>query len=96
VNEPLAPRTITQQSNLKTTLKKKHGVRAIDQGTVYDIPGQLQKAARDLSRNPHAVTDAMLIERHSDGTVSTFHWGRGGRPIAHWMAATAKNRLEPA
>jgi hypothetical protein len=96
LNQPLAPRTIAQQTHLKQTLKKKHGIRAIDQGTLYDIPGKLQHAARNLARDRHDLTDVVLLERRSDGSMRSFHWGRGGQSTAHWMCATAKNRLEPA
>ena len=90
----LSPKTQYQQDELKKTLQKKRaGIRVIDRGTVYDIRGELLGASRRL--NPD-VTDVVLVERYSDGQVKTFHWGEGGRPTAHWMLSTAKNRIEPA
>lgn len=89
----ISPKTQWQQDSLKKSIQKKRSVRAIDRGTVYDIRGELLRASRGLSTE---VTDVVMVERHRDGCIKTFHWGAGGRPTAHWMLSTAKNRVEPA
>ena len=89
----ISPKAQWQQDKLKKSLQKKRSLRAIDQGTVYDLRGQL---ARESRKMPGDVSDIVMVERHHDGRITTFHWGAGGRETVHFMVSTAKNRLEPA
>lgn len=90
---PIAPRASADQANLKRKLERKRSIRAIDQGTMYDIPGMLRKAARTIARDPRNVTDVVLIERRADGSTGGYHWGTGGVDRAYWMASQAAEGL---
>ena len=75
----------------------KRSLRAIDQGTRYDITGLLRRQARAIERGEHGhITDAVLITRDTDGRVRSFHFGTNSAERSHWMAATVANRMEPA
>lgn len=82
--------------------KKKNSLRAIDQGTIYDITGQLRRTTRELERDIDGkVCDVvMIVARKNHGqrgmSIDTYHWGTGDKARAHWMLSTAKNRIEPA
>lgn len=99
----LSPRTITDQQRLKGELQKKHAkIRAIDQGTYYDIPGKLRKMAREIERGERGdIRDAVLLLNEQNtgngsNVVHMFRWGTDIASNAHWMLCTAKNRIEPA
>lgn len=92
-----SPSMAYRQEKLKTALKAKRGIRAIDRGTIYDVSGQLRGLARDIDKGDEgAITDAVCIIRRENGSVGSFHWGGSGRAIAHHMVSTVKNRLEPS
>lgn len=91
-------RQMSDQRELKRTLKRKHArLRAIDQGTIYDIAGRLITFARDIRKaeGEQRVTDATLIFHRVDGSVASYHVGPGGRELQHWMVGTISKRLEP-
>lgn len=87
----------TQQEHLKAKLKAKHGIRAIDQGTPYDLTGKLRWLARDIESGKQGdITDIVVITRERNGQIGSFGWGTGFRAQAHHMVSTVKNRLEPS
>jgi hypothetical protein len=72
-------------------------LRAIDQGTIYDVTGKLRGLARSIDRGEEGdITDAVVILRGKNGSVGSFHYGNGSRERAHYLISTVKNRLEPA
>lgn len=71
-------------------------LRVINQGTNYDITGHPRKVAREMERGEIDVTDVCLIRRDRDGRIIAYHIGTNGGEMAHFMLATAKNRIEPA
>lgn len=76
-------------------------LRRINQGTRYDISGQLRKEVRAIERAANGeYMDVVLISRKRNQKgriwVQVSHWGGSPQETAHWMVATAKNRLEPA
>jgi hypothetical protein len=94
----LSPATALRQEKLKAQLKvKRSGIRAIDQGTLYDIPGMLRRYAREIEHGRHGeVRNAILILAKSNNQLDSFHLGKDDRIRSHWMVTTIKNRLEPA
>ncbi len=94
----LAPATTIQQTQLKERLKaKRSSIRAIDKGTLYDVPGKLRKMARAIERGEHGdVRNGIVILAKTNNQCDSFMLGKGDRVYAHWMTSTIKNRLEPA
>lgn len=88
-------RQLSDQKSVKQGLvRKRRSIRAIDQGTVYDIPGRLITVARDIHKaTPARVTDATVILRREDGSVDSYHLGPGGRELQHWMASAITKKL---
>lgn len=77
--------------------KKAGGLRAIDQGTIYDVPGKMKNLARSIERGEEGtITDAVIVIRNANGSIGTFQFGPGNRERSHHMVSVAKNRLEPA
>ena len=76
--------------------QKRRNIRAIDEGTIYDVTGKMRAMVREMERGEEGtITDAVIIIRRNNGSIGTRHFGPGGREIAHWMVSTAKGRLEP-
>ena len=93
----LSPSASVQQEKLKTQLKAKHGIRAIDEGTPYDITGKMRWLARRIDHGEEGdITDVVVITRNRNGQIGSFGWGTGFRAQAHHMVSTVKNRLEPS
>lgn len=91
------PNSNPNETRGQTAGKKKAKLRAIDRGTVYDVPGEMKALARSIDRGEHGeVTDCVVIVRNSDGHIGSFNYGRGNRERAHHMVSTVKNRLEPS
>lgn len=82
--------------------KKHSSLRAINQGTRYDLTGQLRRLARAIERGEEGEVRNILIAFTSENggdksaSVKAFHYGTGTIGDAHWIASTVKNRLEPA
>ena len=94
----LAPAAAISQEKLKVRLQtKRSSIRAIDQGTLYDIPGKLRKLARAIENGEIGeVRDAVLILSNTSNQISSYALGKSDRIRAHWMVTTVKNRLEPS
>jgi hypothetical protein len=93
----LAPSTAIQQEKLKGQLKAKRNIRAIDKGTLYDVPGMLRQYARGIEKGEFGeVRNGVLILSTTNNQVNSFAVGTEDRIRAHWMVSTVKNRLEPA
>jgi len=80
-------------------------IRAIDTGTVYDIPGNLRRLTRAIECGQEGRVTNLVVIFDTEGTSSEWHlkqnvivkhFGTGDRKDAHWLVSTAKNRLEPA
>lgn len=81
----------------KRTYKNK--LRAIDQGTRYDVTGMLRKLERKIERGEQGkVSDVMVIVRTvEDGGgvgVEVFHYGNGGIDKAYYMVDSAKGQIQ--
>lgn len=75
----------------------KSRIRAIDQGTVYDVTGKMREITRRIEQGKEGtITDVVIILRGSNGSIGSFHYGTGSRERSHHMVDTTKNRLEPA
>lgn len=78
-------------------MKKKTKLRAIDQGTVYDIPGKLINLARQVrSGELQGVSDVMVVAKthEKDGYhYHVFGFGCGEPAVQHHMLATGAKRL---
>lgn len=91
---------------LDKNLPKKTKIRAIDDGTRYDIVGNLRRLTREIERGEHGPVKDMVIgfttPNASSGqivcspSVIMRHWGNGGVQSAHWITATMKKRVEPS
>jgi hypothetical protein len=85
---------------MKTANEKKvrsSRLRTVDQGTTYDVTGKLRWLARAIDRGDEGdITDAVVITRSANGSIGSFHWGKGNRERSHHMVSTVKNRLEPS
>jgi hypothetical protein len=99
----LAPAATIQQTQLKERLKaKRSSIRAIDKGTLYDIPGRLRHYARAIESGEMGdVRNAVLIisafpDSTSSRQIRSFALGSDDRTEMHWMVSTVKNRTEPA
>jgi hypothetical protein len=93
----IAPATSAHQAKLKAQLKSKHGIRAIDQGTPYDVTGKMRWLARRIDHGDEGdITDVIVITRNRNGNISSFGWGPNFRATSHYMVSTVKNRLEPS
>jgi len=79
---------------------KKASIRAIDQGTLYDVTGKLRQLTREIERGERGkVRNVVIIleQIKPDSTrIAVCHYGESSRATAHWMTATALNRMEPA
>jgi hypothetical protein len=92
-----SPATTVHQDKLKARLKAKRGIRAIDEGTPYDITGKMRWLARRIDHGDEGdITDVVVITRNRNGQIGSFGWGTGFRAQAHHMVSTVKNRLEPS
>lgn len=75
---------------------RKSRLRAIDQGTIYDVTGNMRRLARAIDRGDEGeITDAVVITRRSNGSIGSYHYGPGPRERSHHMVSTVKKRLEP-
>ena len=77
------------------------GIRAIHQGTRYDLTGNLRRIAREIERGQYGDVRNIVcaFDTHSPGPntgVKLFCWGNGGVADSHWILSTAKNRMEPS
>jgi hypothetical protein len=91
---------------MKTALKavpaktKRTRIRAIDNGTRYDIIGNLRRIEREIERGEHGDLGNLVLlfaekEDNCIPHVEMRHFGTGTIPEIHWMLETAKNRIEP-
>lgn len=72
---------------------KKSGIRAIDRGTVYDVPGRLIRLARQIEKGEHGeVTDVIITYRAKKGGINrvdhSIH-GKSDTETLHFMACRA-------
>ena len=78
--------------------KKRGGLRAIDAGSRYDVPGQLRKLARQIERGEHGrVTDVAGAVRgiFPDGVYSFgFHAGTGDVEVVTYMPRRYVGKME--
>jgi hypothetical protein len=76
---------------------KRSGIRAVDQGTVYDVTGKMRWLTREIESGKQGhITDVLIVTRASNGQIGSFAFGTSHRERAHHMITTVKNRLEPA
>jgi hypothetical protein len=80
---------------------RRGGLRAINQGTRYDVSGKLRNIVRSIESGEIAPRDVIVITREIAGRnksckVGLFHFGTGSTEDVHWMLSTAKNRVEPS
>ena len=60
-------RTVPSPSNWpdnevrKRLAVKKSGIRAIDKGTCYDVPGKLRKLAREIEKGKHGEVRGAIV-----------------------------------
>jgi hypothetical protein len=94
----LSPATMIHQQKLKGQLKaKRASIRAIDKGTISDVPGMLRQYARAIEKGEFGdVRNGVLILSTTNNQVASFAIGKDDRIRSHWMVSTIKNRLEPA
>jgi hypothetical protein len=77
-------------------------LRAIDQGTRYDVTGCMRGLIRRIERGEINPSDVLILTREvvkpysSSCRVGLHHYGPGTIEQIHWMLTTAKNRIEPA
>jgi hypothetical protein len=81
--------------------KPRSGIRAIDQGTRYDVIGSIKQLEREIERGEHGeISDVvvLILEKRNNRSpaVQFRHFGTASFPTLHYMIATAKNRIEPA
>lgn len=80
--------------------KKRGGIRVINEGTPYDVPGRLKKWAREIeSGKMGRVTDYLLVVRCiKEDEISFEHFlGGTGTPETYmYMARAAEKRTEPS
>lgn len=78
-------------------MKKKTKLRAIDKGTVYDIPGKLINLARQIrSGEMPGCSDVMVVAKTHERDGYHYHvfgFGRGEPAVQHHMLATGAERL---
>jgi hypothetical protein len=77
------------------------GIRAIDNGTRYDITGNLRRLTRDIENGEISPRDVVIVatettEMNKSATIILRHYGNGTIEDIHWMLSTAKNRIEPS
>lgn len=75
-------------------------LRAIDKGTLYDVPGKLRRFVRKIEQGQIDPRDVVVITRESVGPnrsckVGMYHFGSASTESVHWMIATALGRIEP-
>jgi hypothetical protein len=76
---------------------RKHSIRCVDQGTVYDVTGKMRSLVRSIENGEEGtITDVVIIARRNNGSIGSYHYGHGNHELAHWMVSTVKNRLEPS
>lgn len=76
---------------------RKSRIRAIDQGTLYDVTGKMKHLTRQIEQGKEGrVTDTVIIIRRDNGSIGSFHFGTGNPTVSHHLVSTVKNRLEPA
>jgi hypothetical protein len=98
----LAPERAIRQEKLKGQLKAKRSIRAIDQGTLYDIPGKLRHLARAIENGEvgSVRNGIVLLSTFEEGSfrksIKMYAVGPDSLEEMHWMVATLKNRLEPS
>lgn len=76
-------------------------LRAINEGTNYDITGNMRKLIRRIENGEIAPRDVLVVTReivsnNMSCKVVLHHYGPGSTEEIHWMLSTAKNRIEPA
>lgn len=77
-------------------MKKKASIRAIDQGTKYDVSGRLRLLARQIERGEYGVTKNAIVILHSFSgfnggvRINAYHFGTGDIPTAFYMLEAAK------
>jgi len=76
-------------------------LRAIDQGTIYDVAGKLRCLVRQIERGEIHPRDVVVVTREPYAnnvscSVGVHHFGSGSTEDVHWMLCTASNRIEPA
>ena len=76
-------------------------LRAINEGTRYDVTGSLRKLIRRIESGEVKPRDVVVVTRESVKSnascqVILHHFGTGTTEDIHWMLATAQNRIEPA
>lgn len=75
-------------------MKKKATLRAIDQGTLYDIPGKLIKLGRTVrSGKLGPITEALIVLKKEAGDYEIYGIGRGDPAQQHLMATIAASRI---
>jgi hypothetical protein len=73
-------------------------LRAIDQGTRYDVAGRLMQMARQIKHGEmgdvrNVVIAVQRISKDGGIGISTFHFGPGDIPTAVYIWESAKNEM---
>jgi hypothetical protein len=82
-------------------MMRKKTLRVINQGTRYDITGNLRSFTRRIENGEIVTRDLLIVTRefvknNASPKVILHHYGNGSVEDIHWMLSTAMNRLEPA
>jgi hypothetical protein len=75
-------------------------LRAVNQGTRYDITGNMRALVREIERGEIQPRDVVILTRetarlNASPKVGMRHYGFGTVEDIHWMLATAQGRIEP-
>lgn len=81
-------------------MSRRAKLRAIDQGTRYDVAGKLRGIVRQIESGEMEARDVILLTRECENnripTVTMHHFGNGTIENIHWMLSTAQRRIEPS
>ena len=92
--------TVKQTNSEIDKKARRPAIRAIDQGTRYDISGNLRKFVRRLEQGQlKNVKEVIVLTRMispPDGIRTLEVWSAGETSVesAHWMMESAKRRIE--
>jgi hypothetical protein len=79
---------------VKPVARKKSNIRAIDQGTPYDVTGRMRRLVRDVEAGHYGeVTDAIVILRGKNGksvNIQPFFYGKSETEVLYFMASRAQ------
>jgi hypothetical protein len=85
-----SPTNWPEDGRKKKLRAMKSGLRAIDRGTTYDVPGNLQKLVHEINNGKKdRVTDVVLAlrsVRNGKPVIRTLYTGKSDMATLHFMA----------